>query len=172
MGANVVGKFLAEFIGTGAIVLFGTGSVYIAQINGGMNLLGIALTFGGIVALMVASTGHVSGAHINPAVTVMCVATKRMKADLAAVYIVAQLAGAVAAAFALKALFGPEVERVMGPQKWAEFNLGTTGLAPGVSTGASWGGSSGPPARTSMRTAGGSPDLRRRSRLDPAPPTT
>lgn len=125
MGSNVTGKSAAEFIGTFAIVFFGAGSVCVnAQFPASLGLVGIALTFGLTVAVMVSSLGHVSGAHFNPAVTVMCLVTKRITPALGAIYVIAQLAGAASAAFLLKQAFAPE--------SWSSVNLGATGLSAGL----------------------------------------
>lgn len=126
MGSNTSPKLAAEFVGTFAIVFFGAGSVCVSALPGvNLGLFGIALAFGLIVAVMVSSTGHVSGAHFNPAVTFMCLATKRIGPPMALAYVAAQLAGAVVAAFALRQAFGEET--------WSKVNLGATGLAAGLS---------------------------------------
>src|SRR5262245_53154021 len=125
MGATTGSKCTAEFIGTFAIVFFGCGSVCVSTLAGSpLGLAGIALTFGLVVAVMVSSLGHVSGAHFNPAVTAMAVATKRMAPGLALVYVASQLAGAVVAALILTKTFGPE--------NWAKVNVGATSLAAGL----------------------------------------
>ncbi len=122
---NASNKCSAEFIGTFAIVFFGAGSVCVnTQSGGALGLPGIALTFGLIVAVMVSTLGHVSGAHFNPAVTAMALVTKRIPPTLAMAYVVAQLAGASAAAFILRATVGQE--------HWSKVNLGTTGLTTGL----------------------------------------
>jgi MIP family channel proteins len=90
----------------------------------GLGLVGIALTFGIVVAVMVSSMGHISGAHFNPAVTVMAFATRRIGASLALLYVAAQCAGAIVASLALRTLIAPEY--------WLKVNLGATGLAAGV----------------------------------------
>ena len=66
----LIRKCVAEFIGTFALVFAGTGAIIVNDLSGGsITNLGIGLTFGLIVAVMIFSLGHVSGAHINPAVT-------------------------------------------------------------------------------------------------------
>jgi MIP family channel proteins len=121
MDSKVTPKFLAEFIGTFAIVFFGAGSVCVnSQFPGSLGLVGISLTFGMVVAVMVSATGHISGAHFNPAVTVMCLVTRRIPTRLAGIYASAQLAGAASAALLLRYAFTPEA--------WSKVNLGATGL--------------------------------------------
>jgi MIP family channel proteins len=125
MEANCTQKCVAEFIGTFGIVFFGCGSVVIGGES--LGLVGVALAFGLIVGTMVASLGHISGAHINPAVTFMALITGRMKLPMAAAYVVAQLLGGVAGAGALEA--------VADPANWEKVHGATTTLSVGVSAG-------------------------------------
>ncbi len=81
------------FVGGGAII-----------VTGGDNLVAIALAHGLILAVMVSATMHISGGQINPAVSIALVLIKKQAVPRAVVFIVAQLAGAIAAAFLLKAL--------------------------------------------------------------------
>ena len=67
---SLVQRSAAEFIGTFGLVFAGTGALVINQASGGaVSHVGVGLTFGLVVAAMVFATGHISGAHINPAVT-------------------------------------------------------------------------------------------------------
>src|ERR1700748_1741676 len=93
-------KFAAEFFGTLVLVLMGCGSAVIAGPNGtsGVGLLGIAFAFGLSVVAMAYAIGHISGCHINPAISIGMVVAGRMKASEAAIYIVAQILGAIAGA--------------------------------------------------------------------------
>ena len=98
----------AEAIGTFALVLMGTGAIVVdAGTRGRLGHAGVALAFGGVVTAMVYALGHVSGAHINPAVTVALASNGRFPRGEVAPYVVAQCAGAVAASFALRAVLGP-----------------------------------------------------------------
>ncbi len=97
--------FIAEFIGTFALVFVGSGAIMSAKISGSpAALVEIALAHGLILAVMVSALMRISG-HFNPAVTLGFLATRRIEAMMAALYIVAQIIGAVAAAYALKATF-------------------------------------------------------------------
>jgi aquaporin Z len=96
-------KFAAEFFGTLVLVLMGCGSAVIAGPNGssGVGLLGIAFAFGLSVVAMAYAIGHISGCHINPAISIGMVAVGRMKMSEAFVYIVGQILGAIAGAVIL-----------------------------------------------------------------------
>ena len=86
------------FAGCGAIIAD-------ARYDGALGTVGIALTFGLVIMVMVYATGHLSGAHINPAVTAAFTLTRHFPARHALAYVAAQLAGAVAAALALAAVW-------------------------------------------------------------------
>src|SRR5579885_663465 len=99
-------KLLAEAIGTFCLVFAGTGAVVVDQVTGGkVGGLGISLVFGLIVLAMIYTIGHVSGAHMNPAVTVGFWAGGRLPAREIAPYACAHLLGACAASAALKLVF-------------------------------------------------------------------
>ncbi len=98
---------LAEFIATLLFVFIGAGAVVSsgmwAATDGG-RLVAIAIAHGLAIAVMAAATGHLSGGHINPAVTIAMVLTRRIGAAKGVVYILAQLLGAAIAAYLLKAV--------------------------------------------------------------------
>ena len=97
---------LAEFIGTFCLVFAGTGAIVINDVSGGaITHPGIALTFGLVVLAMIYALGDVSGAHLNPAVSIAFWVAKRMPAQRLVPYIGSQLAGAFAASGVLKFLF-------------------------------------------------------------------
>lgn len=99
-------KLFAEFLGTFCLVFAGTGAIVVNDVSGGaLTHLGIALTFGLIVFVMIAALGHVSGAHLNPAVTVGLVLAKRFEMRLLPAYVLSQLIGAVSASLLLYCLF-------------------------------------------------------------------
>jgi MIP family channel proteins len=95
--------FAAEFVGTFALVFVGGGAIIAARDAGSVGLLAVAVAHGLILAIMVTATMRVSG-HLNPAVTLGFLAVRRIEPMMAGVYIVAQVLGATAAAYALKAL--------------------------------------------------------------------
>lgn len=96
-------KFLAEFIGTFWLVLGGCGSAVLAAAfpNVGIGLAGVSLAFGLTVLTIAYSLGHISGAHLNPAVTIGLWAGKRFNAKDVLPYILSQVAGALLAATVL-----------------------------------------------------------------------
>lgn len=100
MQTKIFTKFSAEFFGTLVLVLMGCGSAVIAGANGttGVGLLGISFAFGLSVVAMAYAIGHISGCHINPAISIGMVIAGRMKAKEATIYIVAQILGAIAGA--------------------------------------------------------------------------
>ena len=99
-------KLSAEFIGTFCLVFAGTGAIVIDDVSGGaVSHLGVALTFGLIVTAMIYTVGDVSGAHLNPAVTLGFFAARRLDRGLVLPYVASQSAGAVLASVALRLLF-------------------------------------------------------------------
>ena len=99
-------KYVAEAIGTFALVFAGTGAIVVNDVSqGAISHAGIALTFGLVVMAMIYAIGDVSGAHINPAVTIAFWVAKRFDGREVVPYIVAQLLGAFAASGVLRVLF-------------------------------------------------------------------
>ena len=97
--------FAAEFIGTFALVFVGSGAIMTARMSQSpAGLVEVALAHGLILGVMVSALMRISG-HFNPAVTLGILVTRRIDAMMAALYIVAQILGAVAAGYALKATF-------------------------------------------------------------------
>ena len=99
-------KYIAEAIGTFALVFCGTGAIIINQeTNGTVSHVGIALTFGLIVMAMIYALGNISGAHLNPAVSIAFAVAKRFPAKQLLPYIASQVIGALLASLILKVLF-------------------------------------------------------------------
>src|ERR1700759_2976414 len=99
-------KYLAEFLGTYALVFAGTGAIVIdQQTHGTITHAGIAITFGLVVMSMIYTFGDVSGAHINPAVSIAFTIAKKFQVKELAPYVLAQILGACAASLTLKFLF-------------------------------------------------------------------
>jgi len=145
---SLLKRSVAEFIGTALLVFFGAGAAVITlmivnvfiegqglqttagigHLGGIASWLGIGLAFGFTIMAVIYAFGRVSGAHINPAVTIALWAIKKFPAKDTGYYVVAQLLGAVFASL----LFGAMV----GPDAWLIGGLGAT--APGFSAGV-WG---------------------------------
>ena len=99
-------KCLAEAIGTYAIVFAGTGAIVVNDLSGGaITHPGIAIVFGLVVMSQIYALGKISGAHLNPAVTLSLSAARVFPAREIPAYITAQLVGAVAASATLHLLF-------------------------------------------------------------------
>lgn len=99
-------KYFAELIGTFALVFCGTGAIIINQEFGGViTHVGIAISFGLIVAVMIYSIGDISGAHLNPAVTIAFGVSKSFPVKEILPYIISQGIGAFMATLILKFLF-------------------------------------------------------------------
>ena len=99
-------KILAEFLGTFILVFAGTGAMVIDQLSGGtIGHVGIALTFGLVVMAMIHTFGDVSGAHLNPAVSIAFAVAGRFPKHELMGYVIAQLGGALTASATLKLLF-------------------------------------------------------------------
>ena len=116
-------NWFAEAIGTYALVFFGPLAIILSVVAFGDGLsiesiIMIALAHGAAVGLMVYAFGHISGAHINPAVTIPMMITKKISVGDGIGYIIFQLIGAVVAAFSLKAIL---------PELGAKVNFGTQG---------------------------------------------
>ncbi|HEX2074142.1 MAG TPA: MIP/aquaporin family protein [Geodermatophilus sp.] len=132
MDASLTRRLLAEALGTGLLIIFGPGSVVAALALGEGTLdfagLGfIALSFGLVVAIVVYAFGSTSGAHINPAVTLVLAATRRFPWREVAPYVVAQLLGAAVGGLLVVAAYGAAAVDVS--------NVGAVAFGPGVGYG-------------------------------------
>ncbi len=99
-------RYVAEMIGTFALVFAGTGAIVINDVSGGViSHIGVALSFGLVVMAMIYTFGDISGAHLNPAVTLGFVAAGRMCASEGTRYVASQVTGAVVASTVLRLMF-------------------------------------------------------------------
>ncbi len=112
----------AEFVGAFALVFISAGAIIAAGPILEPGIVGIALAYGLVVAVMVSAVGHISGGHFNPAITLGFLVTGRLHPLLAVVYWIAQFAGAIAAAALLRWIFNDANEG----------NLGAPILNPGI----------------------------------------
>ena len=96
---KIISRCLAEFIGVFGIVLFSPGAAIIDHLSGGqLGLLGVAISTGLLIMVMIYAVGHISGAHFNPAVTFGFMITRKFRPQLVPLYVASQLAGALAGA--------------------------------------------------------------------------
>lgn len=129
-----------EFLGTFWLVLGGCGSAVLAAAfpDVGIGLLGVALAFGLTVLTMAYAIGHVSGCHLNPAVTLGLVCAGRFDADEAIPYMVAQVGGAILAAMLLYAIAsgapGWDVSKGLAANGYGDASPGRYSMAIGFVT--------------------------------------
>ncbi len=102
---NLARRAAAEGIAAFALVFAGCGAIITEAETQALGAVGVALVFGLVIMVMVYATGHLSGAHLNPAVTVAFTLTRHFPARDAVAYVGAQIMGAIAAAFALLAMW-------------------------------------------------------------------
>ncbi len=124
-------KGIAEFIGTFWLVLGGCGSAVLAAAfpDVGIGLLGVSLAFGLTVVTMAYAIGHISGCHLNPAVTFGLWAGGRFEGKDIPLYVIAQTLGAIAAAFTLFVIASGQPDFVLGPNGLAV--NGVEAMSPG-----------------------------------------
>lgn len=99
----------AEAVGTFALVTAGCGAIMVDSQTGALTHVGVALTFGLIITVMIAAVGHISGAHFNPAVTVAFALTRHFPRREVLPYVGSQVFGAILGALTLRLLFGDGV---------------------------------------------------------------
>lgn len=133
-------RSVAEFIGTFWLVLGGCGSAVLAAAfpHVGIGLLGVALAFGLTVLTMAFAIGHISGCHLNPAVSVGLVVGGRFKVSELPHYVIAQVLGAIAAAavlyFIASGKAGFDLSGGLASNGYAEHSPGGYSLASGFVT--------------------------------------
>ncbi len=126
-------KYIAELFGTFVLVLFGCGSAAVA--GGTLGILGIAFAFGFSIVAAAYAIGHISGCHINPAVSLAMLIRKKITAKDFAGYVVAQVIGAIIASAVLKFIITSS-----GSLGFAEAGLGQNGFGANSAVGLSMGG--------------------------------
>jgi aquaporin NIP len=103
--SSLARKVGAELLGTFGLVTAGCGAIIVSS-HGALSATGVALAFGVIIAVMVASTGHISGGHINPAVSIGLAVTGHLPWRDLPFYLLGQFAGAILGALTLLGIFG------------------------------------------------------------------
>jgi MIP family channel proteins len=105
--------FVAEFVGTFALVFIGGGTIITSPlVQSQATVLSVALAHGLALGLLISATMSISGGHLNPAVTTGFLVTKRIDPMMAVIHWIAQFLGAIIAAYMLKALFPASVTSV------------------------------------------------------------
>jgi len=128
MNEHLQAEAIAEALGTYFLVFVGAAVVCTdAYSAGSIGLVGVALAHGLVLAAVVTALGHVSGAHVNPAVTLAVMLVGEMRPRRAGLYIASQLIGAAVAGLTLLVVFGTDV--------WDPVSLGTPQLGVGVAPG-------------------------------------
>ncbi|MEO1528752.1 MAG: aquaporin [Planctomycetota bacterium] len=99
-------RALSELLGTYCLILLGCGAMAVDAQSGALTHVGIATTWGLVVMVMIYATGRISGAHMNPAVSVAFAAQGKLPITDCVVYIIAQCVGSIAAAASILAVVG------------------------------------------------------------------
>ncbi len=116
-------KFLAELIGTFGLVFFGAGAILQQQMTQSVGITGIAVAHGLAILVGIYALGHISGGHFNPAVTFAFMVTRRLSVGMTLLYWIAQIAGAVIAAWVLSVAY---------PSGAADAHLGAPAADPSI----------------------------------------
>ena len=106
MGSGLARALVGEAIGTFALVFAGCGAIMVDAKTHALGHVGVAISFGLVIMVMVYALGHISGAHFNPAVTLAFAVSRHFPAARVPLYWTAQLAGALAAALVLRGSLG------------------------------------------------------------------
>jgi len=103
-------KYVVEFIATFILIFAGCGAIVIETLTGALGHAGVALTWGFVVVALIYTFGHISGAHMNPAVTLSFTLIKEFDKKDTIPYIIAQILGATFGAFVLYLIFLEEAK--------------------------------------------------------------
>lgn len=106
MTAPLARSLVAEAVGTFALVFAGCGAIMVDQRTHALGHVGVAISFGLVIMVMIYAVGHVSGGHFNPSVTAAFALTRQFPAQRVPLYWLAQLAGALIAAGLLRSSLG------------------------------------------------------------------
>ena len=107
MNSSAFSKYLCEFIGTFSLVFFAAGAIMISVVSSNIGALGSGLISGGIITVVIFTFGQISGAHVNPALSLAAAFLGELEWRLVPGYVLAQLAGSILAGFSLLWLVGP-----------------------------------------------------------------
>ena len=121
-------KFIAELIGTFALVFFGAGAILQHQVTQAVGITGIAVAHGLAILVCIYAFGHISGGHFNPAVTFGMLVTRRINFGGAISYWIAQLVGASLAAAVLSTTYRGPTDALLGGVRLAPEITPTLGM--------------------------------------------
>jgi len=105
-------KYIVEFLATFILIFAGCGAIVIDSLTGSLGHVGVALTFGFVVSAMIYTFGHISGAHMNPAVTLAFASIDEFEKKDIVGYIVSQILGAITASIVIYILFLEESKSI------------------------------------------------------------
>lgn len=126
MNKALLRRVVAELVGTYGLVTAGCGAIMVNSQTSALGHVGIALTFGLIILVMIAALGHISGAHFNPAVTIAFALTRHFPWREVLWYIAGQVSGAVLGALTLRVLIGDLAQlgaTVPAGSAWQSFGI-------------------------------------------------
>ena len=106
MNRELLRAMTAEAIGTFALIFAGCGAIMVDARTGALGHVGVAISYGLVIMVMIYAVGHISGAHFNPAVTLAFATSRHFPVGRVPAYWAAQLAGATAAALVLRGSLG------------------------------------------------------------------
>lgn len=125
--ASLTKKVGAEFIGTFILIFAGTAAAIVNEkTNGSVTSIGLASSAGLAVMIVILATGHISGAHLNPCLTISFATIRHFPWKQVPLYLSAQVAGSICAAFVLKGIFHPDLHggvTVPSGADWQSFVL-------------------------------------------------
>jgi MIP family channel proteins len=103
-------KYACEFIGTFTLVVFAAGAVMVGSLTGQLGQIGSGLISGLVITIVIYAFGHISGAHVNPALSIAAAWLGKLEVRLVPGYVIAQMAGSAAGGMFLLVAIGPHAE--------------------------------------------------------------
>ena len=113
MLVNDLRKYACEFIGTFTLVFFAAGAVMVGALTGQLGSIGAGLISGLVITIVIYTFGHVSGAHVNPALSIAAAYLGKLERRLVPGYVTAQMAGSAAGGLVLLACVGQVADSLL-----------------------------------------------------------